>query len=123
MIGTIKVRFQGQRHRSAYETYLLSVVTLLTVLYSLIQLKNGVHRHDKDLVNLARDRVVYVLEVFRGTCNARDVPVQGNELRSLYGLFGSTLFNICAPQGWFAVTTYRQSLLIFCLFCPTFCFT
>ena len=60
--------------------YLLPIVSRLIRFESLVQFKYGIHGHYQDLIYLARDGVVDVLEVFCSASDARHISVQWNEL-------------------------------------------
>jgi hypothetical protein len=70
----------------SFSAYVVSIVCRLAVLDSLIQLKDGIHRHHENLVDLAGNGIINVLEVFCSSRNARDISVQRDELGGLYSL-------------------------------------
>lgn len=121
MIEGYRVSLYFQKLCSTFAAHVLTIACCLITFCSLIQLEDGIHRHHEHLVDLAGDVVVDMLEVFCSSSDARDIPVQGNKLGSLYSLQEKYPSSVLDTSDLPAEGTYRQSLLVICLLCPALC--
>ena len=75
MMEGYRVSLYPQKACSTFAAHILAIACCLITFGSLIQLKDGIHRHYEHLVDLAGDVIVDMLEIFCSSSDARDIPV------------------------------------------------